>query len=147
MAKEKGEKTNLYLLSIVAIVAIVGIVVLILNSGTGSVSLSDSDLSGQAIAMKTSGRFIDMKGMAGEYSSAVSTGHSCPCGLCAKCTDYDNPNTCRGSECCECDVKEKKEEKEGADKEETEEADSDDTGDKTSDSSMTGEDCPIGIVC
>ena len=47
MAKEKGEKTNLYLLSIVAIVAIVGIVVLILNSGAGSVSLSDSDLSGE----------------------------------------------------------------------------------------------------
>ena len=43
----KGEKTNLYLLSIVAIVAIVGIVVLILNSGAGSVSLSD-DLSGEA---------------------------------------------------------------------------------------------------
>src|SRR3989338_1626810 len=47
MAKE--QKTNLYLLSIVAIVAIVGIVVLILNSGAGSVSLSSDDLSGEAI--------------------------------------------------------------------------------------------------
>ncbi|MBI5003198.1 hypothetical protein HZC31_07470 [Candidatus Woesearchaeota archaeon] len=49
MAKEK---TNLYLLSIVAIVAIVGIVVLVLNSGAGSVSLSDSDLSGEAVGTK-----------------------------------------------------------------------------------------------
>lgn len=53
MAKEKGEKTNLYLLSIVAIVAIVGIVVLILNSSTGSISLSSDDLSGEAFKSKT----------------------------------------------------------------------------------------------
>ncbi|MBI5002851.1 hypothetical protein HZC31_05670 [Candidatus Woesearchaeota archaeon] len=49
MAKE--QKTNLYLLSIVAIVAIVGIVVLILNSGAGSVSLNSDDagdLTGEA---------------------------------------------------------------------------------------------------
>lgn len=52
MAKE--QKTNLYLLSIVAIVAVVGIVVLILNSGAGSVSLSSDDLSGEAIKMSNS---------------------------------------------------------------------------------------------
>ncbi len=53
MAKE--QKTNLYLLSIVAIVAIVGIVVLILNSGAGSVSLSSDDLSGEAVKALKSG--------------------------------------------------------------------------------------------
>ncbi len=51
MAKE--QKTNLYLLSIVSIVAIVGIVVLILNSGAGSVSLSSDDLSGEAFKISS----------------------------------------------------------------------------------------------
>ena len=49
MAKE--QKTNLYLLAIVAIVAVVGIVILVLNSGTISVS---DDLTGQATVAKTS---------------------------------------------------------------------------------------------
>jgi len=54
MAKEKGEKTNLYLLAIVGIVAIVGVVVLILNSGSTSMSTSSSDdLSGQATKVLT----------------------------------------------------------------------------------------------
>lgn len=57
MAKEKNEKTNLYLLVIVGIVAVVGIVVLVLNSGIGSTSLSSSDVSGQAIQMKTGSSF------------------------------------------------------------------------------------------
>ena len=66
MAKEKGEKTSLYLLSIVAIVAIVGIVVLILNSEAGSVSLSSDDLSGedltgQVVSEKCGGGTLCMK--------------------------------------------------------------------------------------
>ena len=47
MAKE--QKTNLYLLAILGIVAIVGIVVLILNSGTGGMSYSSDDLSGEEV--------------------------------------------------------------------------------------------------
>jgi len=47
MAKKKSKNNqNLFLLAIVAIVAVVGIVVLILNSG--SVSLSNEDLAGEA---------------------------------------------------------------------------------------------------
>ncbi len=54
MAKqESGEKTNLYLLAIVGIVAVVGIVVLN-SSGTGSVSWSSDDLSGQAVKVSNS---------------------------------------------------------------------------------------------
>lgn len=49
MAKEKGEKTNLYLLAIVGIVAVVGIVVLVLNAGSESVTLSSDDLSGETL--------------------------------------------------------------------------------------------------
>ncbi len=51
MAKKiSGEKTNLYLLSIVAIVAVVGVVVLVLNSGAGS-----SDSVGQATTFEVDG--------------------------------------------------------------------------------------------
>ena len=55
------EKTNLYLLSIVGIVAIVGIVVLVLNSGAGSVSLSTEDLSGEAVGSKKLVKMSDCK--------------------------------------------------------------------------------------
>lgn len=74
MAKEKGEKTNLYLLSIVAIVAIVGIVVLVLNSGAGSVSLSSDDLSGQAI--RTMGSSSSM-GSTSDSISATTLSNKC----------------------------------------------------------------------
>ena len=57
MAKEK---TNLYLLSIVGIVAIVGIVVLVLNSGAGSVSLSTEDLSGEAFKVSATKTLSDI---------------------------------------------------------------------------------------
>ncbi len=67
MAKEKSEKTNLYLLSIVGIVAVVGITVMLFNGGFGSVSIGDSvDISGQVIS-------------ASEGSSSTSI----------KCTDTD----------------------------------------------------------
>lgn len=49
MAKQE-QKTNLYLLAIVSIVAVVGVVVLVLNAGSGSVYVSDSDLSGEAFS-------------------------------------------------------------------------------------------------
>lgn len=50
MAKEKGEKTKLYLLAIVGIVAVVGIVVLILGSGKGTTVSREETLAGQAIS-------------------------------------------------------------------------------------------------
>ena len=48
MAKEKSEKINFYLVTIVGIVAVVGIFVLILHSGQ-SINASSTDVSGQAI--------------------------------------------------------------------------------------------------
>ena len=73
MAKEKGEKTNLYLLSIVSIVAIVGIAVLILNSGAGSVSLSGDDLSGEAIKTGSTSKLSGI--------SALKTGSTASSGV------------------------------------------------------------------
>lgn len=54
MAKEKSEKTNLYLLSIVAIVAVVGIVVLLLNGNKWQSSeFTQSDITGAAVTKHT----------------------------------------------------------------------------------------------
>ncbi len=82
MAKE--EKTNLYLLSIVAIVAIVGIVVLILNSGAGSVSLSSDDLSGQAIATLSSGDAESGTSSNSEVTTLKPIPNSAKCFTCNK---------------------------------------------------------------
>ncbi len=98
MAKE--QKTNLYLLSIVAIVAIVGIVVLILNSGTGSVSLSSDDLSGEAL--KVGSTFtLSTSGSSGP-SFTLNAGACSACGnncICCPCTD---PDTGKAATCKTC---------------------------------------------
>ncbi len=80
MAKE--QKTNLYLLSIVAIVAIVGIVVLILNSGAGSVSLSSDDLSGEAYKLSIAKTTLGESGC----SPACPAGTACVGGECYSST-------------------------------------------------------------
>ena len=92
MAKE--QKTNLYLLSIVAIVAIVGIVVLILNSGAGSVSLSSNDLSGEATMAKL--------GTGGVKTLYLGTGNDVKPIILSACGDYcdicgcdDKGNNCK----------------------------------------------------
>ncbi len=70
----KGEKTNLYLLAIVAIVAVVGVVVMVLNSGTTSLSMSSIDTIGQA------------------------SGITCGGGKC--CWSCTNPDTGQPTTCC-----------------------------------------------
>ncbi len=65
------DKTCYYLLAIVCIVAIVGVVVLVLNSGTTSLLMSDNYLSGHAIsASKT--RLITDSGLISSITSSYS---------------------------------------------------------------------------
>ncbi len=54
MAKKK-DYSNMYLLGMVACVAIVALVVLVMNTGTNTMSLSEEDMSGQAIDGKFDG--------------------------------------------------------------------------------------------
>lgn len=82
MAKEK---VNLYLLAIVAIVAVVGIVVLILNTGTTALSVSDDDLSGQVAKMSP------VQKRSSEDEIGCSAGH-CRCN--GVCLPYDIYGRC-----------------------------------------------------
>ena len=96
MAKE--QKTNLYLLSIVAIVAIVGIVVLILNSGAGSVSLSSDDLSGEAFKKIST---VSSSSGSDSILSPIDAATCWQCGnyLCCPCKDpaTGKPALCKSS--------------------------------------------------
>lgn len=73
----KGEKTNLYLLSIVAIVAVVGIVVMILNASAGSISLSSDDLTGEAQAAAPLREITRTDQCSTFCSRCVSSGGTC----------------------------------------------------------------------
>ncbi len=96
MAKEK---VNLYLLAIVAIVAVVGIVVLVLNSGTSSLSISDEDLSGQA-SKKVGAGAVDKTVVFltnSEYKKMIDS-ESVPC-----CKVDGNGNClCSSEDCNDC---------------------------------------------
>ncbi len=93
--KEKSEsKENLFLLAIVAIVAVVGIVVLILNYSGSTVSLLDSDLSGEAYAGALNS--ADIGGIEGVGTSSIEGVDSVKCkyGCCVgtvdRCTKCKN---------------------------------------------------------
>lgn len=97
MAKH-GDKTNLYLLAIVGIVAVVGVVMLILNSGTASISLSENDLSGEAISL-TSGIVTEVKTGSATTNSASGDAALCCCSPATspcKCGLTNDCNQCKG---------------------------------------------------
>lgn len=91
MAKE--QKTNLYLLAIVGIVAVVGIVVLVLNAGSGTVYVSDEDLSGEAYKTKTALK----PGMAAVGTITIGTGSDAVVVSASDCGD--------SCDICGCDAK------------------------------------------
>ncbi len=99
MAKKEGaeQKANLYLLAIVAIVAVVGIVVLVLNSGTGLTYVSESNLSGQAVASSYSATSAGVKpGGGGNIEEVKGSGSPCSgCTPACASNAYCDCNTCK----------------------------------------------------
>ncbi len=72
MVKEKGDKTNLYLLSIVAIVAVVGVVVLVLNSGAGSSTSVE-----EATTFEVDGYVYEVQSSSDDLTGQVWRGRKC----------------------------------------------------------------------
>ena len=81
-------KASMSIVIIVGIVAAVGILILILNTSNGSVYVSNSDLSGEAVsAMKTSGSLSGIKPPTKVSSSTTNAGSG-------KCCDYTDDGRC-----------------------------------------------------